>query len=160
MHYKILCIGKMKDVFYRSEIAALCDKIEKQHNQLEIIEFPDSKIPDNLKEQNKEAFLEKECSPIMERISNRDYVIALCVEGKEIGTGKHSDCIKKAMENEYESITYVIGGSLGLPKKIKERANLKLSLSKMTFPHQLMRMVLCEEIYEAGSKNLFQQGRF
>lgn len=152
MQYKILCIGKIKDAFYREEIIRLCSKIEKQNSRIEIIEFPDIKIPENLKDKNKEAFLEKECEKLSERISNRDYVIALCVEGKEIGTSKHVDVVKKAIDNANESIIYVIGGSLGLPNRIKERANLKLSLSKMTFPHQLMRMVLCEEIIEVDSK--------
>lgn len=152
MNYRILCIGKIKDAFYREEIAALCKEIEKQNSQIEIIEFPDVKIPENLKEKNKEVFLEKECAPIIGKISNRDYVIALCVEGKEIGTGKHKDYINYAIDNAYESVIYVIGGSLGLPNVIKEKANLKLSLSKMTFPHQLMRVVLCEEICKVNSK--------
>ena len=76
----------------------------------------------------------------------KDYVIALCIEGKEITTNQHKEYVSKAVENGYECITYVIGGSLGLPEKIKNRANLKMSFSKMTFPHQMMRMVLCEEI--------------
>ena len=59
---------------------------------------------------------------------------------------KHKECIEKAKENGFDQIIYVIGGSLGLPEKMKQRANLKLSFSKMTFPHQMMRMVLCEEI--------------
>ena len=70
----------------------------------------------------------------------------MCIEGKELTTKKHAEYIRKAKDEECRSVTYVIGGSLGLPEWIKKRANLRMSFSKMTFPHQMMRMVLCEEI--------------
>lgn len=146
MKIRILCIGKIKDAFYQDAIVNLCCQIQKNNHSIEIIEFPDEKIPENLKDKNKEFFLEKECERLEKRISQKDYVIALCIEGKEITTKQHKEYVRKAVENGYECITYVIGGSLGLPEKIKKRANLKLSFSKMTFPHQMMRMVLCEEI--------------
>lgn len=146
MKFKVLCVGKIKDGFYRDEIAEICDEIKKKGHSMEIIEFPDEKIPDNLKEKNKEAFIEKECNRMFEKITGKDYVVALCIEGKEMNSKKHKEYIEKAKENGFDQIIYVIGGSLGLPEKMKQRANLKLSFSKMTFPHQMMRMVLCEEI--------------
>ncbi len=146
MRYKILCVGKIKDKFFRDEIQILCDKINKNGDSIEIIEIPDIKIPDKLKEDKKEVFLQKECEPMRSRIKNTDYVIALCIEGKEMDSKKHRSYIDKAVEMGKESISYVIGGSLGLPEWVKERADLKLSFSKMTFPHQMMRMVLLEEI--------------
>lgn len=146
MKYTILCIGKIKDVYYREEIKDILETIRRKGQELEIYEFPDEKIPDNLKEKNKEAFIEKECSRMFEKIMGRDYVIALCIEGKEITTKKHKEYVSRAIEDGFERIVYVIGGSLGLPETMKKRANLKLSFSKMTFPHQMMRMVLCEEI--------------
>lgn len=88
MIYRIVCVGKVKDAFYRNEIAALQDTIRKMGQRLEIIELPDQRIPDNLKEENKETFIEKECSKMKEKITNRDYVIALCIEGKEMTTKK------------------------------------------------------------------------
>ena len=87
-----------------------------------------------------------------DKISTKDYVIALCIEGKEITTVQHWNHIKKAEEDGYERITYIIGGSLGLPAMIKKRAGFKMSFSKMTFPHQMMRMVLCEEILNMISR--------
>lgn len=146
MKYKIICVGKIKEQFYRDEIADLCGRIKRKGNSIEIIEIPDIKIPDNLKEERKEDFLKKECEPMGGKIGNRDYVIALCIEGREMASNKHREYADKAAYMGKESITYVIGGSLGLPKWVKERADLKLSFSKMTFPHQLMRMVLLEEI--------------
>lgn len=146
MEYQILCVGKIKDVYYREAINEYCGQINKTKHTIEIVEFPDEKIPEKLSERNKEIFLEKECSKLKSKITNKDYVIALCIEGKEIKSIQHKQQIIKAEESGYERITYIIGGSLGIAESIKERANLKLSFSKMTFPHQMMRMVLCEEI--------------
>lgn len=149
MIFKILCVGKIKDEFYRDEIDAICNDIKRRGHLIDIIEFPDEKIPDNLKEKNKEAFIEKECGRMFDKITGKDYVIALCIEGKEAGSRKHREYIERAVETGFANIVYVIGGSLGLPERIKKRANLKLSFSRMTFPHQMMRMVLCEEIMDA-----------
>lgn len=146
MLYRILCVGKVKDAFFRDEIEELTKQIHKTGNRLEMIELPDLKIPDHLKSDKKEMFLEKECEKMRAKICNQDYVIALCIEGKELTTKKHAEYIRKAKDEECRSVTYVIGGSLGLPEWIKKRANLRMSFSKMTFPHQMMRMVLCEEI--------------
>ena len=146
MNINILCVGKVKDSFNRQQIDMLCGQINRGNHNIRIMEYPDVEIPKRLKESGKEAFIEKECEKMISKITNRDYVIALCIEGKELSTKKHKMALKKAMEEGYDSVTYLIGGSLGLPKKLKERANLQLSFSKMTFPHQLMRIVLCEEI--------------
>ena len=146
MTYSIYCVGKIKDTFYRDEITEIVNDIRKKGHELIICEFPDEKIPDNLKEKNKELFIEKECRRMFEKITSKDYVIALCIEGKEISSKQHRECVKKAIDQGFTNIVYLIGGSLGLPEMIKKRANLKMSFSKMTFPHQMMRMVLCEEI--------------
>ncbi len=146
MRYHILCVGKIKDGFYREEIKNITEHLKRRGHMLEITEFPDEKIPENLKESNKEVFLEKECRRMFEKINGKDCVIALCIEGKELTTKKHKEFVERAREDGFERIVYVIGGSLGLPEQLKKRANLKLSFSKMTFPHQMMRMVLCEEI--------------
>ncbi|MBR1866347.1 MAG: 23S rRNA (pseudouridine(1915)-N(3))-methyltransferase RlmH [Lachnospiraceae bacterium] len=146
MIYRILCIGKIKDGYYREAIAELEKNIHKMGNRLEIVEFPDLRIPDRMREENREAFLKKECSRMMEQIRPTDYVVALCIEGKELTTEQHGEYVRRAAENGYTTVTYVIGGSLGLPETLKKRSHLKLSFSRMTFPHQMMRMVLCEEI--------------
>lgn len=143
---RIICVGKVKDAFYRNRIEALCREIEKRQIRIEILELPDCRIPEHLSDDKKENFLIKECEKMTGRIRPNDYVIALCIEGKELTTRQHRQYVEKAWSEERDTITYVIGGSLGLPQHIKDRANLKLSFSKMTFPHQLMRMVLCEEI--------------
>ena len=146
MKYRILCIGKIKDFYYKDEISNIQRCIAGKQNSLEILEFQDEKIPENLSAKNKNIILEKEGKRILNKLSNRDFVVALCIEGKEMTTNQHKEIIRKATDDGYDSITYLIGGSLGLMDELKNRANLKLSFSKMTFPHQLMRMVLCEEI--------------
>jgi len=146
MKYRILCIGKIKDFYYKDEIAAIQKKLIRTKHHLEILEFPDEKIPEHVNEKQKKQILEKEGNHFFKHITNRDYVIALCIEGKELTTKQHGEVVKKACEDGYESITYLIGGSLGLTEELKKRSNMKLSFSKMTFPHQMMRMVLCEEI--------------
>ncbi|MDE6434302.1 MAG: 23S rRNA (pseudouridine(1915)-N(3))-methyltransferase RlmH [Lachnospiraceae bacterium] len=146
MKYRILCIGKIKDSYYRAEIENIQKKLFDTNNKLEILEFPDEKIPEHVSEKQKKQILEKEGEHFFKRFTNRDYVVALCIEGKELTTGQHREVVKKAFEDGYESVTYFIGGSLGLSEELKKRSNMKLSFSRMTFPHQLMRMVLCEEI--------------
>lgn len=149
MKFQILCVGKIKEEFYRRQIEELCSKLKKRGHMVNITEFSDERIPERLPENKKESFLEKECGKMSEKIMSKDYVIALCIEGKEFTTKQHRSCMEKAMDSGFETITYVIGGSLGLPEGIKGRANLKMSFSKMTFPHQLMRVVLLEEIVSA-----------
>lgn len=124
-------------------------ELKKKGHMVTITEFPDERIPERLPENKIESFLEKECGKMSQKIMSKDYVIALCIEGKEFTTKQHRSYMEKAMDNGFETITYVIGGSLGLPESIKERANLKMSFSKMTFPHQLMRVVLLEEMVSA-----------
>ncbi|MBE5925118.1 MAG: 23S rRNA (pseudouridine(1915)-N(3))-methyltransferase RlmH [Lachnospiraceae bacterium] len=146
MKFRIICVGKVKEGFYRDLIKEKSGAFQKMGHTLEIIELPDTKIPEKMSESATESFLVKECEPMLSKLSNRDYVIALCVEGKEISAKEHCTHIKKAMELNMDSVTYIIGGSLGIAQKIKDKAKLKLSFSKMTFPHQIMRMVLVEAL--------------
>ena len=146
MIYEIICVGKIKESFYKSEISDICKRINGRGDRISITEIPDIKIPDNIKNERIETFIEKECELMRSKLKRTDYVIALCIEGKELTTALHRERVRKAASDGKERIVYVIGGSLGLPIWVKERADLKLSFSRMTFPHQLMRMVLLEEI--------------
>lgn len=146
MKYRIICVGKIKDFYYRDEIARIQKEIAGRGSSLEIIELPDEKIPDRLSERNRELILKKEGEGFGPRICSQDYVIALCIEGKEITTKQHKEAVLKAEDRGYTCITYLIGGTLGISEEWKRGAHLRLSFSRMTFPHQLMRMILCEEI--------------
>ncbi len=146
MNYCIMCVGKMKDSFYRQHIKDICQDISCRQNRIEIMEFADEKILKRMSPKEREIILEREGQRILEKIEKGSYIIALCIEGREITTRQHAELIRKAMETGYHKVVYLIGGSLGLSDKVKQKADKKISFSKMTFPHQLMRMVLCEEI--------------
>jgi 23S rRNA (pseudouridine1915-N3)-methyltransferase len=113
-----------------------------------VIEVPDEKAPDNLSPRDEEIIKEKEGEKILSKIGN-EFVIVLAIEGKKLNSVELAELIEKTFSYESNEITFVIGGSLGLDKRVYDRSNLKLSFSDMTFPHQLMRMILLEQIYRA-----------
>lgn len=131
---KIICVGKIKEAFYRDAVAEYMKRLSKYH-KVEIIELNDS----NMK-------LEKEL--ILKKIDSKDYVITLEIEGHEVSSVELSKMLDKTLMLN-SNITFVIGGSDGLDDEVKARANYKLSFSKLTFPHQLFRVILLEQIYRA-----------
>lgn len=145
MKIKIICVGKMKEKFYRDLMEEYGKKIKKQY-PFSCVELNDLPIPKNAGEGQIHGIKVSEGELILKEIKPEDYVIALCIEGKEMKTSAHKAVVKKAIENGSEQIVYVIGGSLGLSEQVVKRANYKLSFSKMTFPHQLMRVVLAEQL--------------
>ena len=131
---KIICVGKVKEAFYRDAIDEYMKRMGKYH-KVEIIEVSDSNIKD-----------EKEL--ILKRIDKKDYIITLEIERKENTSIEFSKLIDRILI-ERSNITFIIGGSDGLDDEIKALSNYKLSFSKMTFPHQLFRVILLEQIYRA-----------
>ena len=95
--------------------------------------------------------LQEEGRDIIEKLDNRSFVVALCIEGKQLSSEELSSMIQKCTLEGYSTISFVIGSSHGLSDEVKKRADFKLSFSKMTFPHQLMRVILSEQIYRAFS---------
>lgn len=131
---KIVCVGKIKEKFYRDAIDEYLKRMGKYH-KIEIIEVIDNDI-------------KSESFRILEKIGNKDFVITLEIEGKSLSSLELSDFIDKTLISN-SVITFVIGGSDGLDDEVKKRANYKLSFSKLTFPHQLFRVVLLEQIYRS-----------
>ena len=131
---KIICIGKIKEKFYRDAIEEYIKRLSKYH-KVEIIELPDSNI-----KQEKELILKK--------IDSKDYIITMEIEGKQLTSIELSEMLDKTFLN-YSNITFIIGGSDGLDDEIKNLSNYKLSFSKLTFPHQLFRVILLEQIYRS-----------
>lgn len=131
---RIVCVGKIKEKFYRDAIEEYMKRMGKYH-KIEIVEVMDS----NIKSEEVE---------IMKRIGNRDYVVTMEIEGKSLSSVELSQFIDKTLISN-SVITFVIGGSDGLSDVVKMRANYKLSFSKMTFPHQLFRVILLEQIYRS-----------
>ncbi len=138
---KIICVGKIKEKFLEDAINEYKKRISK-YQQIEIIEVEDVSLTDT------QTILKKEAEKIVKYINKKDYIITLEIEGNQISSNEFAEKINKTFIGN-SNITFIIGGSLGLDNQIKELSNYKLSFSKMTFPHQLFRVILLEQIYRA-----------
>ena len=131
---RIVCVGKIKEKFYRDAIDEYMKRMGKYH-KIEIVEVSDSNM-------------RSEASEILKKINSKDYVVTLEIEGKSLSSLELSNFIDKTLISN-SVITFVIGGSDGLDDEVKRRANYKLSFSRLTFPHQLFRVILLEQIYRS-----------
>ncbi len=138
---KIICIGKLKESYLKDAQEEYIKRLKKYTN-IEIIELPDSEI-----DQEKIA-LEKEKNQILRQLTGKEYLITLEIEGKELSSTEFADKLDKTFIQNSD-ITFLIGGSYGIHPSIKEQANFKLSFSKMTFPHQLFRILLLEQLFRS-----------
>ena len=145
MLFKIICVGKIKEEYYSSQIQELCKQINKK-NRVEIIQSEDEKIPKNASDAVKQKIIETESRNSLASIGKNDFVIALSIEGKKYTTEQFAAIIRQAEEREYEAVSFLIGGSLGTSTELVRRADVKMSFSDMTFPHQLMRVMLLDQI--------------
>jgi len=152
MKIKIICLGKLKEKYLKDAISEYSKRLSRFCN-LEITELADEKIPDNASEAQELKILETEGEKIKKYISDDDYVISLCVEGKQLSSEALAAKIADVTLSGKSTLSFIIGGSLGLDSCIKKRSNLCLSFSLMTFPHQLMRVILAEQIYRAFKIN-------
>ena len=148
MKITIICVGKIKEKFYTQAIDEYSKRLSR-YCKLEIIELADEKTPDNASEQVNLNIKAKEGDRILTAIKDDAYVIALAIEGKMLDSVELSEKVDKLGISGKSNITFVIGGSLGLSDEVLKRADYKLSFSKMTFPHQLMRLILLEQVYRA-----------
>ena len=144
----VIAVGKVKEKFFRGAIDEYVKRLGR-YCKLEIIEVTDEKTPDNASDHEVELIKEKEGERILKNISSDAYVIALAIEGKQLSSEELAEKIDKLGIQGTSHIQLVIGGSLGLADKVLKRADMLLSFSKMTFPHQLMRVVLLEQVYRA-----------
>ena len=142
---KIICVGKIKEKFFDNAIDEYKKRLSK-YTDLEIIEVPDEGLTDI------KTSLKKESEKILKYLNTKDYIITMEIEGKQISSEELADKIDN-IYNINSNITFVIGGSYGLSDDIKRLSNYKLSFSKMTFPHQLFRVILLEQIYRAFKIN-------
>lgn len=148
MKISILCVGKVKEKFYRDAIDEFSKRLSR-YCKLEIIEVTDEKTPDQASEAEVKQIKDKEGERLLKNIKDDAYVICLCIEGKQLDSEELSGKIQTLGVQGTSHIYFVIGGSLGLSEDVVSRANYKLSFSKMTFPHQLMRVILLEQIYRS-----------
>ena len=139
---------KIKEKYLKLGIDEFKKRLSK-YCKLEIIELEDEKAPENLSDKEMLIIKEKEGKKILSKIKDNSYVIALAIDGKNLSSEELAQTINKLGVRGVSNITFVIGGSLGLSDEVLSRADYKLSFSKMTFPHQLMRLILLEQVYRA-----------
>ena len=143
-----MCIGKIKEKFYREAVCEF-EKRLSRYCRLEIIEVLDEKTPDHAGSLMEKQIKEKEASRLLKYLNQDAYVIALAIEGKQLNSVELSEKLENLGTSGVSHIIFLIGGSLGLSDGILSDADFALSFSKMTFPHQLMRVILLEQIYRA-----------
>lgn len=148
MRITILCVGKIKEKFYRDAIAEY-EKRLSRYCKFEIIEVADEKTPDHASDTEETMIKNKEADRMEKYLKDSSYVIALAIDGKQLDSIQLSGKLESLGTSGTSHIIFVIGGSLGLSARILNRADYKLSFSKMTFPHQLMRVILSEQIYRS-----------
>ena len=148
MKITVITVGKIKEKYLEDAIAEYSKRLSR-YCKLEIIQVADEKTPDRASEVVETQIKDKEGERILSHIKDTAYVVALAIEGKMISSEELAELIDGMGVRGESHIQFVIGGSLGLSKKVLERADYKLSFSRMTFPHQLMRVILLEQIYRS-----------
>ena len=154
MKIKVVTVGKLKEKYLKDGIAEYSKRISR-FAKLEMIELADEKTPDKASESENQKILEIEGQRILSKVGDRDFVIVLAIEGKTLSSEEFSKRLEEASIKGFSTLTFIIGGSLGLSSAVKNRANLSVSFGRLTLPHQLMRLVLVEQIYRAFT---IQQG--
>ena len=152
MNIKLICVGKLKETYLLDGINEYKKRISKYSN-IEIIELTDESIPDNPSQKEIDNIKKKEADKMLAHIDPHDYVCALDLGGKQLTSEELAAKISDITLQGFSTICFLIGGSLGLDKELVTKSNLVLSFSKLTFPHQLFRMILLEQIYRCFKIN-------
>lgn len=142
----ILCVGKMKEKFYIDAAAEYVKRLSR-HCKLEIIELPEQRLSDSPSQAEIDAALAKEAAMVSEKLPRGGAIIAMCIEGKLLSSEELAEKFSRFALEGKSQITFLIGGSVGLHSSLKTQADLRLSMSPMTFPHHLARVMLLEQIY-------------
>ncbi len=151
MNINIISVGKIKEKYFTAAIEEYSKRLSR-FVKLKISEVADEKIPENASKKEIEIVKEKEGNKILGKLDENSFIITLCIEGKELSS---EEIAKKITDISMSSsnITFIIGGSLGLSDTVKNKSQFRLSFGKITLPHQLMRVVLLEQIYRAFKIN-------
>lgn len=148
MRIIILCVGKIKEKFLKMGIEEYLKRLSK-YIRLDIIEVNDEKTSENLSAVEENIIKNKEAQRMLAHIKNDYYIVSLAIDGKQMSSEQFSSFIQSNMTNSIKTLVFIIGGSIGLSDEILNISDYKLSFSDMTFPHQMMRMILLEQIYRA-----------
>lgn len=148
MKITLVAVGKVKERYFTEAAAEYVKRISR-YAKVEVLEVADEKTPDQAPEGEKSRILEKEGERILQKIPAGAFVVALAIEGKMPDSKELAEQMERWNVEGVSHVVFVIGGSLGLAGKVMKRANYVLSFSRMTFPHQLMRVILLEQIYRS-----------
>lgn len=146
MKISVVCVGKLKESYWRDAVAEYAKRLSR-YIKLEITEVPDEKAPETMSDAQEDAVRKKEGERILRAVKDDAYVILLAIEGKQRSSEGLADLLEQNMVKGVSHITFIIGGSLGLSSDVMQRGDIALSFSPMTFPHQMMRVILLEQIY-------------
>ena len=147
----LLCVGRLKEPFYRDAAAEYVKRLSR-YCKLDVIEIPEARLPENPSAAQVQAALEKEAASVFKKLPPGAFAIALCIEGELYSSEKLSGLLAD-LSARGMSPAFVIGGSYGLHSSVKDAAALRLSMSPMTFPHHLARVMLLEQLYRACQIN-------
>lgn len=146
MRVKIIGVGKLKEKYLKQGIAEYAKRLSA-FCKFEIVEVPDEKAPENLSAVEMEKIKEIEGQRILEKVKDKEYVFVLAIKGKELSSEELAEKITDLTTYGKSDLTFIIGGSLGTSQAILDRADFSISFGRFTLPHQLMRLVLTEQIY-------------
>lgn len=146
MNIDIICIGKLKEKYWRDASAEYAKRLGR-YCRFNIVELKESRLPENASQADENAVKEKEGQEILKAIKKQQHVVALDIKGKELDSEKLASRLDSLMTGGVSDIAFIIGGSLGLSPEVLSRADFRLSFSPMTFPHQMMRIILQEQLY-------------
>lgn len=144
----IICIGTLKEKYLKDAVKEYSTRLTS-FCRFSIVELPEYKLPQNPSDAQIEKAIEDEGKRIIEKISKNSYVIPMCIEGKTLSSEALSSKIDNVAIEGKSTVDFIIGGSFGLSDEVKKKGDFRLSMSPMTFPHQLARVMLCEQIYRA-----------
>lgn len=151
MRITITAVGKLKEKYLKEAVSEYSKRLSR-FVKAEIVEIADCKIPDKASPGEERRIIEEEGEKILAKIKPASFVVAMCVEGEELSSTELAARIEK-LSMTRSDICFIIGGSLGLSDRVKERADLRLSFGKITLPHQLMRVILLEQLYRSFKIN-------
>lgn len=148
MNINVVCVGKLKEKYWRDAIAEYSKRLGR-FCSLTITELKEERLPDNASPAEEQKVIDAEGQSILKAVKNDDYVIALDVKGKGLSSEQLAEKIGDLGLQGRSNLVMIIGGSLGLSEEVRRRADFRLSFSAMTFPHQMMRVILLEQVYRA-----------
>ncbi len=142
----LIAVGQLRESYFRQA----ADEYKKRLRTVTELEIREERLPSEPSQAQIDAALDKEAERILAAVPKRSYIVAMCIEGRQMSSEKFAAALDSAALSGYSSVTFIIGSSHGLSDNVKSRAQLKLSMSEMTFPHKLARVMLLEAVYRAS----------